>query len=76
MAGTYHHFDADKYRLRYSAEPQYPVTRRFDLHFLVGRFLHACIHMAPWPEKRVRLAQDRDSGGTEPNHLPPPDGVV
>ena len=65
MAGTCHHLDADKYRLGYSAEAQYRVTRRFDLRFVVRRLLQACVHIAPWPQKRVRLAQGRARGGTE-----------
>lgn len=57
MQGTYHHIDADKYRQRYLAEAQYRVNRRFDLHSLVGRMVHACVRTDPCTERRLRLAQ-------------------
>ena len=54
---TYHHIDADKYRQRYLAEAQYRVNRRFDLHSLVGRMVHACVRTEPCTERWLRLAQ-------------------
>jgi hypothetical protein len=57
IAGTYHHFDFDKYRHRYLAEAQYRVNRRFDLASLVGRLAHTCVRTAPCPERWLRLAQ-------------------
>lgn len=57
IQGTYHHFDADKYRDRYLAEAQYRVNRRFDLHSLVGRMLYACARTKPCPERWLRLGE-------------------
>jgi len=57
IAGTYHHFDFDKYRHRYLAEAQYRVNRRFDLASLVGRLAHTCVRTGPCPERWLRLAE-------------------
>jgi len=61
IGGTYHHFDFNKYRHRYLAEAQYRVNRRFDLHSLVGRLVHACARTEPCPEEWLRLAEVRAS---------------
>ncbi len=57
IAGTYHHFNFDKYRHRYLAEAQYRVNHRFDLASLVGRLLHTCARTTPCPEHWLRLAE-------------------
>jgi len=37
------------------------VNRRFDLHSLVGRLVHACAGTEPCPEDWLRLAEVRAS---------------
>jgi len=56
IRGTYHHVRVAKYRHRYLAEAQYRVNRRFELHSLVGRLVHAAAHTEPCSEKWLRLA--------------------
>lgn len=50
IAGTYHHFNFDKYRHSYLAEAQYRINCRFDLASLVGRLVHTCARTTPCPE--------------------------
>ncbi len=54
IRGTYHHFKFNKYTRRHLGEAQYRVNRRFDLHSLVGRLLHASARTAPCPEHWLR----------------------
>jgi ribosomal protein L37AE/L43A len=57
IAGTYHAFDFAKYAYRYLAEVQYRFNRRFDLRSILGRLVHAAVATAPWPERKIRLAE-------------------
>jgi hypothetical protein len=59
VRGTYHHINVHKYRARYLAEAQYRINRRYDLHAMVDRLLHACVKTPPSPEKWLRLAEAR-----------------
>jgi len=61
VRGTYHHINVHKYLARYLAEAQYRLNRRYELHALVDRLLHACVSTAPCPEKWLRLAETRSS---------------
>jgi len=55
--GTYHAFDFAKYATRYLAEVQYRFNRRFDLRAILARLAHAAVATAPWPERKIRLAE-------------------
>ena len=57
IAGTYHHFDVDKYRHRYLAEAQYRFNRRFDLPSLVRRLARTCVRTGAYPERWLPLAE-------------------
>lgn len=57
IAGTYHAFDFAKYAYRYLAEVQYRFNRRFNLRAILGRLVHASVATAPWPERKIRLAE-------------------
>lgn len=57
ITGTYHAFDFAKYAYRYLAEVQYRFNRRFDLRAILGRLVGAAIATAPWPERKIRVAE-------------------
>ena len=50
------HFDFSKYRHHNPAEAEYRVNRRFNLHSLVERLVHACARVEPCSEEWLRLA--------------------
>jgi hypothetical protein len=59
VCGTDHHIKVHKYLARDLAEAHYRVNRRFDLPFLVWRFLHARVRTSPSPELGRRLGAAR-----------------
>ena len=61
IRGTYPHFDFKKYAVRYLAEAQYRVNRRFELRSRVDRLLWTCARTEPCPESWLRLGVVRRS---------------
>ena len=60
IAGTYHAFNFAKYANRYLAQVQYRFNRRFDLSAILRRLVSAAVVTAPWPERKIRLAEVHD----------------
>jgi hypothetical protein len=57
IAGTYHAFKFAKYGPRYLAEVQFRFNRRYNLHRMLPRLLHALLVAQPCPESRIRAPE-------------------
>jgi transposase-like protein len=57
ISGTYHAFKFGKYAPRYLADFQYRFNRRYNLRSILPRLLRAAATTAPWPERRLTLAE-------------------
>ena len=59
IAGTYHAFDFAKYACRYLAEYQYRFNRRYRMHEMLPRLLHALVDAAPRKLALIRTPEVR-----------------
>lgn len=58
LDGVYHSLKQERYARRYLAEAAYRFNRRFDLHSFVPRLVRAMALCKPWPERKLRLADN------------------
>jgi hypothetical protein len=58
LSGAYYAFDFGKYSGLFLAAIAYQFNRRFHLKTLPERLLVAAVGTGPWPEARLRMAED------------------
>lgn len=57
ITGTYHAFGFAKYAARYIAELQYRFNRRYKLHQMLPRLLHAMVATKPSATAYIRAPE-------------------